>query len=111
MRILLDENLPQQLKDLLPGYDVYSVTDMGWKGLQNGDLLKKLQESKREDRKDRRADEDILRKLKQLEEKNIELQKQLATQKAVDGQWSYRPFVGSNVITSYLNYLNFFNFK
>lgn len=70
--------------------------------------LKKLQESKREDRKDRRADEDILRKLKQLEEKNIELQKQLATQKAVDGQWSYRPFVGSNVITSYPNYLNVF---
>lgn len=70
--------------------------------------LKKLQESKREDRKDRRADEDILRKLKQLEEKNIELQKQLATQKAVDGQWSYRPFVGSNVITYYPNYLNVF---
>jgi len=64
--------------------------------------LKKLQESKREDRKDRRADEDILRKLKQLEEKNIELQKQLATQKAVDGQWSYRPFVGSNVNNLFL---------
>jgi E3 ubiquitin-protein ligase BRE1 len=59
--------------------------------------LKKLQETKREDRKDRRADEDILRKLKQLEEKNGELQKQLATQKVVDGQWGYRPFVGSNV--------------
>jgi E3 ubiquitin-protein ligase BRE1 len=59
--------------------------------------LKKLQESKREDRKDRRADEDILRKLKQLEEKNCELQKQIATQKAVDGQWGYRPFVGTNV--------------
>lgn len=65
--------------------------------------LKKLQESKREDRKDRRADEDILRKLKQLEEKNIELQKQLATQKAVDGQWSYRPFVGSNVNNLFFN--------
>ncbi|KAL7034072.1 hypothetical protein ACKWTF_007843 [Chironomus riparius] len=65
--------------------------------------LKKLQESKREDRKDRRADEDILRKLKQLEEKNIELQKQLATQKAVDGQWSYRPFVGSNEEEALLN--------
>jgi E3 ubiquitin-protein ligase BRE1 len=59
--------------------------------------LKKLQESKREDRKDRRADEDILRKLKQLEDKNCELQKQIATQKAVDGQWGYRPFVGTNV--------------
>lgn len=59
--------------------------------------LKKVQESKREDRKDRRVDEDIMRKLKQLEEKNCELQKQIATQKAVDGQWGYRPFVGSNV--------------
>lgn len=68
--------------------------------------LKKLQESKREDRKDRRADEDILRKLKQLEEKNIELQKQLATQKAVDGQWSYRPFVGSNVIAYFITLCN-----
>lgn len=66
--------------------------------------LKKLQESKREDRKDRRADEDILRKLKQLEEKNCELQKQLATQKVVDGQWSgYRPFVGSNEEEALLN--------
>lgn len=66
--------------------------------------LKKMQESKREDRKDRRADEDILRKLKQFEEKNAELQKQLATQKVVDGQWCYRPFVGSNVIANCLFY-------
>jgi E3 ubiquitin-protein ligase BRE1 len=59
--------------------------------------MKKLQETKREDRKDRRVDEDVMRKLKQMEEKNCELQKQLA-QKTVDGQqWSYRPFVGSNV--------------
>jgi E3 ubiquitin-protein ligase BRE1 len=62
--------------------------------------LKKIQETKREDRKDRdrRADEDVLRKLKQLEDKNCELQKQLSAQKAVDGQWGYRPFVGSNVV-------------
>lgn len=59
--------------------------------------MKKLQDIKRDDRKDRKADEDLLRKLKQIEDKNCELQKQLATQKAVDGQWGYRPFVGSNV--------------
>lgn len=59
--------------------------------------LKKVQETKREDRKDKRFDEDMLRKIKQLEEKNCELQKQMAAQKVVDGQYGYRPFVGSNV--------------
>lgn len=62
--------------------------------------LKKMQETKREDRK-KLADEDVLRKMKQLEEKNSELQKQITAQKVCDGQWgvgSYRPFAGSNVI-------------
>lgn len=60
--------------------------------------LKKMQETKREDRK-KLADEDVLRKIKQLEEKNCELQKQVSAQKVSDGQWvsGYRPFVGSNV--------------
>lgn len=60
--------------------------------------LKKMQETKREDRK-KLADEDVLRKMKQLEEKNCELQKQVSAQKVCDGQWvsGYRPFVGSNV--------------
>lgn len=59
--------------------------------------LKKIQDSKREDRK-KLADEDALRKIKQLEEKIYELQKQLAN-KPQDGNWSggYRPFVGSHV--------------
>jgi E3 ubiquitin-protein ligase BRE1 len=57
--------------------------------------LKKMQETKREDRK-KLADEDILRKMKQLEDKNMELQKQLAAQKN-DGQWGCRTIVGSNV--------------
>lgn len=57
--------------------------------------LKKMQETKREDRK-KLADEDILRKMKQLEDKNIELQKQLTAQKN-DGQWGCRTIVGSNV--------------
>lgn len=63
--------------------------------------LKKMQENKREDRK-KLADEDVLRKMKQLEEKNSELQKQVTAQKVCDGQWGvsggYRPFAGSNVI-------------
>jgi hypothetical protein len=40
MKILLDENLPQQLKaDFGAGYDVKSVRDMGWLGKKNGELL------------------------------------------------------------------------
>lgn len=58
--------------------------------------MKKMQESKREDRK-KLADEEAQRKIKQLTEQ-LELQKQAANQKPVDGTgWGYRPFVGSNV--------------
>ena len=40
MRILLDENLPRQLKaDFGPDYDVKTVMDMGWLGKKNGELL------------------------------------------------------------------------
>lgn len=40
MRILLDENLPQQLKgDFGKDYDVKTVRDMGWLGKKNGELL------------------------------------------------------------------------
>lgn len=40
MRILLDENLPKQLKtDFGPDYDVKTVRDMGWLGKKNGELL------------------------------------------------------------------------
>lgn len=59
-----------------------------------------FQESKREERK-KLADEDALRKIKQLEEQKYELQKQVANQKPVDGSWpghyNTRPFVGSHV--------------
>lgn len=60
--------------------------------------LKKMQDTKREDRK-KMADEDVYRRIKQIEEKNCELQKQLAAQKVCDGQLvgNYRQFVGSNV--------------
>jgi predicted nuclease of predicted toxin-antitoxin system len=40
MKILLDENLPKQLKvDFGPDYDVTTVRDMGWLGKKNGELL------------------------------------------------------------------------
>lgn len=63
-------------------------------------IFHNFQESKREERK-KLADEDALRKIKQLEEQKYELQKQVANQKPVDGPWpghySARPFVGSHV--------------
>lgn len=40
MKILLDENLPKQLKaDFGPDYHVKTVRDMGWFGKKNGELL------------------------------------------------------------------------
>jgi predicted nuclease of predicted toxin-antitoxin system len=39
MKLLLDENLPHELRQELPGHDVYTVHFMGWKGLSNGVLL------------------------------------------------------------------------
>jgi len=40
MKILLDENLPKQLKvDFGIDYDVKTVRDMGWLGKNNGELL------------------------------------------------------------------------
>ena len=40
MRILLDENLPKQLKaDFGPTYEVKTVRDMGWLGKKNSELL------------------------------------------------------------------------
>src|SRR4051812_23873802 len=40
MKILLDENLPKQLKaDFGFDYEVKTVRDMGWLGKKNGELL------------------------------------------------------------------------
>lgn len=41
MRVLLDENVPVQLKRALTGLDVRSINDpdVGWKGIKDGDLL------------------------------------------------------------------------
>lgn len=42
MKLLLDENLPKKLKLDFPEHEVYTVTDKGWNGIKNGELLKLL---------------------------------------------------------------------
>jgi hypothetical protein len=39
VKILLDENLPHQLRHELPGHECFTVAFMGWAGLENGALL------------------------------------------------------------------------
>jgi hypothetical protein len=40
MRVLLDECLPRKLKLELTGHDAKTVSEMGWAGLKNGELLR-----------------------------------------------------------------------
>lgn len=40
MRILLDESLPRRLSRELLGHTVMMVTQAGWTGLENGELLR-----------------------------------------------------------------------
>ena len=39
MKLLLDENLPVQLRLELPGHDCLTVAYLGWTGKENGELL------------------------------------------------------------------------
>jgi hypothetical protein len=39
MKVLLDENLPHELRAFLLGHDVYTVAYLGWSGTKNGVLL------------------------------------------------------------------------
>jgi predicted nuclease of predicted toxin-antitoxin system len=40
MKVLLDENLPHDLRPLLmPMHEVFTVAYLGWSALENGDLL------------------------------------------------------------------------
>lgn len=43
MRVLLDENMPVQLRRVLPGYEIVSIKDLGWKGTENGALLRRIE--------------------------------------------------------------------
>ncbi len=46
MKILLDENIDVRFKNYFPSsYNVFTIQDMGWKGLKNGELLKLLAEN------------------------------------------------------------------
>ncbi|MDZ4659645.1 MAG: DUF5615 family PIN-like protein [Bythopirellula sp.] len=39
MKLLLDENLPHQLRHEVIGHDCFTVAFMGWGGVKNGKLL------------------------------------------------------------------------
>jgi predicted nuclease of predicted toxin-antitoxin system len=43
MKLLLDENLPHQLRHEIPNHDCYTVAFMGWSGVKNGKLLELAQ--------------------------------------------------------------------
>ncbi|KAH0807506.1 hypothetical protein GEV33_015279 [Tenebrio molitor] len=71
--------------------------------------IKKMQDSKRDDKR-KLAEDEALKKIKQLEEQKYELQKQVASQKPSDGNWGghnvlhqMRPFVGSHEEEALLN--------
>jgi len=45
MILLLDENLPKKLKyRFSEAHEILTVPEMGWSGIKNGDLLKRMQE-------------------------------------------------------------------
>ena len=41
MRVLLDENVPQDLAAELRGHEVHTVVGRGWAGVDNGELLRR----------------------------------------------------------------------
>jgi hypothetical protein len=42
LKILLDENIPERFRHELNDFDTYTVRYLGWKGLQNGQLLQRM---------------------------------------------------------------------
>jgi len=40
VKVLLDENLPHQLRTRLPGHEVSTAQYLGWSGMKNGELLR-----------------------------------------------------------------------
>jgi predicted nuclease of predicted toxin-antitoxin system len=45
MKLLLDECLPEDLTDLISGHEVSTTGEMGWKGIKNGELMRRASES------------------------------------------------------------------
>ena len=44
LRVLLDESVPRGLRSLLPDHQVSTVQEMGWAGIENGELVKRAGE-------------------------------------------------------------------
>ena len=44
MKILLDESVPRLVKLRLPQLNISTVQEMGWAGVQNGELLRRAEE-------------------------------------------------------------------
>jgi hypothetical protein len=44
VKVLLDENLPHLLRNILGAHDIFTVRYKGWAGLKNGELLKTAEE-------------------------------------------------------------------
>ena len=42
MKLLLDENLPHQMRRELPGHDIFTAAYMGFSGVENGELLRQV---------------------------------------------------------------------
>lgn len=40
MKLLIDENLPKRLKTHFPNHEIFTVNDMDWNRVKNGELLK-----------------------------------------------------------------------
>jgi hypothetical protein len=40
MKLLLDECVPEDLKDFISGHEVASTAEMGWRGIKNGELMR-----------------------------------------------------------------------
>jgi hypothetical protein len=45
VKVLLDEDLPHNLRLHLPGHDVSTVAYLGWDGMKNGDLLRAAEDA------------------------------------------------------------------
>jgi predicted nuclease of predicted toxin-antitoxin system len=43
LTILVDECLPEDLKEWLPGWELATVQEMGWAGVKNGELLRRAE--------------------------------------------------------------------
>ena len=40
MKVLIDENLPHKLRNVLSGHACFTTSYMGWSGISNGELLR-----------------------------------------------------------------------